>query len=331
VRRREVIGLLGGAGSWLVGSSVSWGQLPDRTRRIGVLADLTAEDPRARVRLGLFLEGLREAGWVAGSNLAVEYRWGAADTERSRDLARGLVALRPEVILASGSPAVAAVREASSDVPLVFVSVADPVAAGFVESLARPGGRATGFALFEDRIGGKWLQLLKEVAPGVTRAAVLRDPAIAAGHGQFAAIREVAQSLGTALLPVAVTDAGAMERDLAAFAGEPHGGIVVTASPAAGVHRDLIVALAARHRLPAIYAYKHFASAGGLLSYGPDLADPFRRAAGYVDRILKGEQPETLPVQAPTNYEFVINLRTAKALGLDISPTLLARADEVIE
>jgi putative ABC transport system substrate-binding protein len=331
MRRREVISLLGGAGSWLAGSSVSWGQVADPMRRIGVLADLVAEDPRAKVRLGLFVAGLREAGWVAGRNLGIEYRWGAADTERSRDLARELVALRPEVILASGSPAVSALREASRDVPLVFVSVADPVAAGFVESLARPGGRATGFALFEDHIGGKWLQLLKEVAPDVTRAAVLHDPAIAAGVGQFAAIRDVAQSLEITLLPIAVSDAGAIEADLAAFAGKPNGGILVTASPSAGVHRDLIITLAARHRLPAVYAYKHFVSAGGLLSYGPDLADPFRQAAVYVDRILKGEQPGVLPVQAPTNYEFAINLKTAIALGLIIPPTLLARADEVIE
>ena len=270
-------------------------------------------------------------GWTDGRNVRIDIRWGAGDADRIRKYAAELVALAPDVILATGSAAVGPLLQATRTVPIVFVHVADPVGAGFVESLARPGGNATGFTTFEYGMSGKWLELLKEIAPGVTRAAVLRDPAIAAGIGQFGAIQSVAPSLGVEVSPVDVRDAGEIERAVAAFARAPNGGLIVTASALAIVHRDLIITLAARHKLPAVYFARYFVTGGGLISYGPDLVDQYRRAAGYVDRILKGEKPADLPVQAPTKYELVINLKTAKALGLDVPPTLLARADEVIE
>ena len=300
-------------------------------RRIGVLMGLSADDPEGQARLAAFLQGLQQLGWTDGRNVRIDFRWGAGDADRFRRYAAELVALAPDVILASGSPAVGPLLQATRTVPIVFAPVADPVGAGFVDSLARPGGNATGFMLFEYGIGAKWLELLKEIAPGVTRVAVLRDPAIASGIGQFGAIQAVAPSLGVEVSPVNVRDAGEIERAVAAFARGPNSGLIVTGSALAVVHRDLIITLAARHKLPAVYFERYFVAGGGLLSYGPDFVDQYRRAAGYVDRILKGEKPADLPVQAPTKYELVINLKTAKALGLDVPPTLLARADEVIE
>jgi putative ABC transport system substrate-binding protein len=261
----------------------------------------------------------------------IDYRWGAGDADRIRKFAAELIALAPDVILSTGSPSVAALQQATRTVPIVFATVVDPLSSGFVDTLARPGGNITGFTLFEYSISGKWLQLLKEIAPRTTRAAVIRDPALTAGGGQLGVIQAVALSVGTEVTPVNVRDAGEIERAITAFARSPNGGLVVTGSTLAGVHRDLIITLAARHQLPAVYAQRYFVTGGGLISYGPDSIDPYRRAAGYVDRILKGEKPADLPVQAPTKYELVINLKTAKALGLDVPPTLLARADEVIE
>jgi putative ABC transport system substrate-binding protein len=274
---------------------------------------------------------MQELGWTVGHNLRIDYRGGAGDADRIRGYAAELVALAPDVILAATSPAVAAFQQATRTVPIVFVSVADPVGAGFVESLARPGGNTTGFTVFEFGITSEWLELLKEIAPRVTRVAVIRDPAIAAGSGQLGALQDAAPSLGLELSPIGVRDAGEIERAVTAFARESNGGLIVTGSALAAVHRELIITLAARHQLPAIYAFRYFVTGGGLISDGPDLIGQFRRAAGYVDRILKGEKPADLPVQAPTKFELAINLKTAKALGLDVPPTLLARADEVIK
>jgi putative ABC transport system substrate-binding protein len=270
-------------------------------------------------------------GWTDGRNLRIDIRWGAGDAERTRRYAAELVALAPDVILGSTSPAVAGLQQATSTVAIVFVQLADPVGAGFVDSLARPGGNATGFTLFEYGISGKWLELLKDIAPRVTRAAVLRDPAIAAGSGQLGAIQSVAPSFGVELSPIGVRAAGEIERAVTTFARGSNGGLLVVGSPLAIVHRELIITLAARHKLPAVYSDRVFVTGGGLISYGPDRADQYRRAAGYVDRILKGEKPADLPVQSPTKYELVINLKTAKALGLEIPSSVLARADEVIE
>jgi ABC-type uncharacterized transport system substrate-binding protein len=270
-------------------------------------------------------------GWTNGRNVRIEYRWTAGDADRIRRYAAELAALVPDVILASGSATVGPLLQATRTVPIVFVNVPDPVGAGFVDSLARPGGNATGFILFEYGLSGKWLELLKQIAPGVTRAAVLRDPALTSGTGQFAAIQSVAPSLGVEVSPVNVSDGGEIERAVTAFARVLNGSLIVTASGLATVHRDLFVTLAARHRLPAVYPSRFYVTAGGLISYGPDIIDQYRRAAGYVDRILKGEKPADLPVQAPTKYELVINLRTAKALGLKIPESFLLRADEVIE
>jgi putative ABC transport system substrate-binding protein len=261
----------------------------------------------------------------------IDYRWGAGNADRIRKFAAELIAVAPDAILSTGSPSVAAFQQATRTVPIVFVTVVDPVSSGFVDTLARPGGNITGFALYEYSISGKWLQLLKEIAPRMTRAAVIRDPALTAGGGQLGVIQAVAPSVGAEVTPVNVRDAGEIERAITAFARLPNGGLVVTASTLAGVHRDLIIALAARYRLPAVYPLRYFVAAGGLISYGPDQIDQYRQAAGYVDRILKGEKPADLPVQTPTKYELFINLKTAKALGLDVPPTLLARADEVIE
>jgi putative ABC transport system substrate-binding protein len=301
-------------------------------RRVGVLESRAADDPEGKARLAVFLQGLQELGWTDGRNVRVDYRWAAADADRYRTYAAELVALAPDVILASASDSVAALLQTTRTVPIVFVNVIDPVGAGLVASLARPGGNATGFTLFEYSLSGKWLELFKEIAPNLTRIAILRDAAIAAGIGQFAAIQAMAPpSFGVELSPIDVRDAGEMERAVAVFARESNGGLIVTSSSGAVVHRELIIMLAARHRLPAVYPVRYFVTSGGMISYGPDTTDQYRRAAGYVDRILKGEKAADLRVQAPTKYELAINLKTAKALGLTVPPSLLARADRVIE
>jgi putative tryptophan/tyrosine transport system substrate-binding protein len=328
MRRREFITLLGGASMWPLAARA---QQPERIRRIGVLMNLAADDPEGQARLTAFVQGLQQLGWTADRNVRIDYRWAADHADLYRRYAAQLVALAPDIILASSSPSVGSLQQATRDVPIVFANVADPVGAGFVDSLARPGGNATGFTVFEYGISGKWLELLKEIAPRVTRAAVLRDPALAAGAGQLGAIQSVAPSFGVELRPVDVRDAGEIERAVTAFARSSNGGLIVTANTGAIVHRELIITLAARYRLPAVYFYRFFVTAGGLISYGPDSTDQFRRAAGYVDRILKGEKPADLPVQAPTKYVLALNLKTAKALGLDVPPSLLVTADEVIE
>jgi putative ABC transport system substrate-binding protein len=330
MKRREFMTLLGGAAAaWPFAARA---QQADRVRRIGALMSLAADDPQGQARLTAFLQGLQELGWTDGRNVRIDYRWAGADADRFRTSAVDLVALAPDVILANGSQSVAALLQTTRTVPIVFAIVIDPVGAGFVASLARPGGNTTGFTLFEYSLSGKWLELFKEIAPNLTRIAILRDPAIAAGIGQFAAIQAMAPpSFGVELSPIDVRDAGEIERDIAAFARGSNGGLIVTASSAATIHRELIIMLAARHRLPAVYPFRNFVTSGGLISYGPDLNDQFRRAAGYIDRILKGEKAADLPVQAPTKYELAINLKTAKALGLTVPPSLLARADEVIE
>ena len=329
MKRREFITLLGGAvAAWPLAVRAQQGQ---RMRRIGVLMGMTADDPESQVRLAAFAQGLQRLGWTVGQNIQIDYRWGAGSAEIMRKNATELIALAPDIILAHSSMAVTPLLQATRTIPIVFTTVADPVGAGYVDSLARPGGNVTGFSNFEYTIGGKWLELLKEIAPRVTRVAVLRESAIAAGPGQFAAIQAVAPAMGVEVLPVDVRNADEIERAITAFAQSSNSGLIVTASPGAALHRNLIISLAARHRLPAIYYGRYNSVTGGLLAYGPDFADQFRRAASYVDRILKGEKPADLPVQAPTKYELVINLKTAKALGLDVPPTLLARADEVIE
>ena len=329
MNRREFIMLLGGAAAaWPLAARAQQG---GRMRRVGVLQNLASDDPAEQARLMAFGQGLQELGWTIGQNVRIENRWSAGDPERIRRNTEEMVALAPDVILASGNAGVAPLLQATRTVPVVFVIVPDPVGAGFVDSLARPGGNATGFIAYEYGLSGKWLEVLKEIAPGVTRAAVIRDPALASGPGQFAAIQSIAPSLGVEVSPVNVRDAGEIERAITAFAHSPNGGLIVTGSALVGLHRHLIIALAARHRLPAVYIERFFVTAGGLISYGSDFLDQYRRAASYVDRILKGEKPADLPVQQPTKYELVINLKTAKALGLDIPPTLLARADEVIE
>ena len=328
MNRRALITMLGGAAAWPLAARA---QQDGRMRRVGVLLHLAADDPEGQARIAAFTQGLQELRWTIGRNVRIDYRWAAGDAERGRKYAAELVALAPDVILAAGGAVVAPLLQATRTVPIVFAQTPDPVGAGFVASLARPGGNATGFMIFEFGMGGKWLELLKEIAPRVTRAAVLRDAALAAGTGQLGAIQSVAPSFGVELSPIDVRDAGEIERAVTAFARSPNDGLLVTGSALATVHRDLIVALAARHRLPAVYTFRLFVAGGGLISYGPDSIDPYRQAAGYVDRILKGEKPADLPVQAPTKYELVINLKTAKELGLEVPPTLLARADEVIE
>jgi putative ABC transport system substrate-binding protein len=329
MRRRQFITLLGGAAAaWPLAARA---QQRERMRRVGVLTPFPADDAEGHAWLTVFTQALQQLGWTVGQNVRIDYRWGPGNPATMRKYATELVALQPEVILAITSAAVAPLLEASRAVPIVFALVADPVAAGYVESLGRPGGNATGFTLFEYSIGGKWLEILKEIAPRVTRAAVLRDASIAPGLGEFGAIQALAPSLGVELRPVDVRDAGEIERGVAAFAQGSDGGMIVSGSPSAVIHRGLIIALAAKHRLPTVYTNRVYADAGGLISYGADFLAQYRRAAGYVDRILKGEKPADLPVQAPTKYELVINLKTAKALGLDVPATLLARADEVIE
>ena len=328
MKRREFISMLGGAAAWPLAARA---QQAERMRRIGILLNLASDDAEGQARLAAFHQGLQQLGWTVGRNVQIDYRWGAGDADRIRKFAAELVALAPDVILSTGSPSVAALQQATRTIPIVFTAVADPVGAGYVDSLARPGGKATGFLVFEYSIAAKWLELLKEIAPRVTRAAVLRESAIAAGPAQFGIIQAIAPALGVELRPVDVRDAGEIERAITAFAQGSNGGLIVTGSTGAAFHRGMIVTLAARHKLPAVYSFRYFATVGGLISYGPDSMDPYRRAAGYVDRILKGENPAYLPVQAPTKYELVINLKTARALGLDIPATVLARADEVIE
>jgi putative ABC transport system substrate-binding protein len=328
LKRRDFITLLGGAAAWPL---VVRAQQPDRVRRIGVLMQTGADEPQSQARLAAFLKGLEDAGWAVGRNLRIDYRWSAGDRARLRRHAAELVALGPDVILAGVGSTATALQQVSRTVPIVFAQAIDPVGAGNVAGLARPSGNATGFTQFEYSLSGKWLELLKEVAPRVVRTAVIRDSEGAAGIGQWAVIQAVASPLAVELSPVDPRDAGEVERAVAAFARDSNGGLIVTVSSLATIHRELIVSLAARHRLPAVYPYRFYVAAGGLISYGPDLVDQYRRAAGYVDRILKGEKPADLPVQAPTKYELVINLKTAKALGLDIPTSVLARADEVIE
>ena len=327
MKRREFITLLGGAAAaW---SLAAHAQQPDRMRRIGVLMNLAADDAEGQARIAAFVQALQRLGWSDGRNLRIDHRWAAGDTDRFHRYAEELLALAPDVILAAATPSVQALQRATRTVPIVFANVADPVGAGFVDSLARPGSNVTGFTPFEYGISGKWLELLKEIAPRVTRVAVLRDLTI--GLGQLGAIQSVAPSLGVELTPIGVDDVGQMERTVAAFARSPNGGLIVTASTSAIIHRELITTLAARNKLPAVYYERYFVAAGGLMSYGPDFLDQYRSAASYVDRILRGEKPADLPVQAPTKYVLMINLNAAKALGLDVPPMLLARADKVIE
>jgi putative tryptophan/tyrosine transport system substrate-binding protein len=329
VKRREVITLLGGAAAaWPL---VVRAQQGARMRRIGVLMNVAADSPDAAARVGAFAQGLAELGWTIGRNVRIEYRWGAGDANLFRRYAAELVALAPDILLASGTLGVAALQRETRTIPIVFNIVTDPVGTGLVDSLARPGGNITGFMLFEYSLSGKWLELLKQIAPGVTRAAVLRDPINPAATAQFGAIQAVASSLGVQVTPVNVHDAPEIERAVTAFARSANGGLIVTGSATATVHRNLIIALAARDKLPAVYTNRFDIIGGGLMSYGPDRVDQYRRAASYVDRILKGEKPADLPVEAPVKYELVVNLKTAKALGLTVPDTLLARADEVIE
>jgi ABC-type uncharacterized transport system substrate-binding protein len=326
--RREFIALLGGAAAaWPLAAAAQQG---DQMRRVGVLMN-TVENPDQQASLAAFQQGLQQRGWTDGRNIRVDTRWAGGQAAELRRHAAELVALAPDVILATGAAGMAPLLEATRTIPIVFVSVVDPVGAGFIDSLARPGGNATGFLQLEYTLSGKWLELLKEIAPAVKRVAVLRDPGITAGIGQFAVIQSVAPALGLEVSAINLRHAEEIERAVTAFARTPNGGLILTASALSVVHRELIIALAARYNLPTVYYRRVFAATGGLISYGYDIVDHFRRAAGYVDRILKGEKPADLPVQAPTKYELVINLKTAKALGLEIPPTLLARADEVIE
>jgi putative tryptophan/tyrosine transport system substrate-binding protein len=317
---------LGSAAAWPV---VAGGQQPDRVRRIGVLLNGTENDPISAINRSAFLRGLEQFGWAEGRNVRIDYRFGADDAESSRKYAAELLALAPDVMLAAGASTLAPLLRATRSVPIVFVSVSDPVGGGFVASMARPGGNATGFSQFEFGFGAKWLELLKEVAPGVKRVAILRDPTLPAGLAQFGAIQSVASSME--LSPVDVRDAAEIERAINAFALSPNGGLIVVSNPTATLQRKLIATLAAQHRLPAVYPFRSYVTDGGLISYGPDLVDQYRLAPGYVDRVLKGEKPSDLPVLQPTKFELIINLKTAKALGLTIPETLLATADEVIQ
>jgi putative tryptophan/tyrosine transport system substrate-binding protein len=329
MKRRDLIRMIAGsAAAWPLAAPA---QQRGPMRRLGVLMNVAEADPESAARIAAFLQGLQQSGWSDGRNVQIDTRWAAGDVEHFRRYSAELVALAPDVILASSSLAVAALRQATHTTPIVFVGIVDPVGAGFVDSLARPGGNATGFTLFEYGLSGKWLELVKEIAPPITRAAVLLDPASPAESGMFTAIQSVAPSVGVELSPFGMRDAGEIERTITAFASGPNGGLIVLGSTLANIHRELIITLAARHRLPAVYSDRLFVTSGGLISYGPNRIDQFRRGAAYVDRILKGEKPSDLPVQAPTKYELVMNLKTAKALGLELPSTLLSRADEVIE
>jgi putative ABC transport system substrate-binding protein len=329
MRRRDFITLLGGAAAaWPLAARA---QQRERMRRIAVLLPAVSDDPEFQARFGAFQQGLAVLGWTIGRNVRIDARWAGANVEDIRRHATELVALAPDVILAQGASTVSPLLQATRTVPIVFPVAGDPVGAGFVDSLARPGGNVTGFMTMEYGLSGKWLELLKQTAPGVTRVAVLREPSNANGLGEFAAIQAVAPSLRMEVFPINLRDAGEIERGIANFAGTSNGGLIIASVPAAALHRDLIITLAARHKLPAVYFARYFIAAGGLMSYGPDFVDQYRQAAGYVDRILRGEKPADLPVQAPTKYELVINLKTATALGLTMPPTLLTLADEVIE
>ena len=329
MRRREFIQAI--AASACVWPRAAHAQQPARMRRIGVLMGLAADDPESQARLAAFAQGLQQAGWTVGQNIRVDYRFGAGNPDTLRKQAAEFVAMNPEVVMAHSSAAVAPLLQESRTIPIVFTLVADPVGAGYVASLARPGGNVTGFTNFEYSIGGKWLELLKEMAPNVTRVAVLRESFVSSGPGQFGAIQAVAQAHNVELRPIDVRDPAAIERDINAFAQEPNGGLIVTGSPAATVHRELINGLALKHRLPIVFNSRFYVVNGSLASYGPDFVDLFRRSASYIDRILKGEKPADLPVQTPVKYELAINLKTAKAMGLTLPPALLTRADEVIE
>jgi putative tryptophan/tyrosine transport system substrate-binding protein len=329
IQRREFITLLGGAAAaWPVAAVA---QQRERVRRIGLLLPNAADDAQAQDRIGAFLQGLQQSGWTIGRNVRVDIRWAGADAAEIRRQVAELVVLAPDVILAHGNLTVAPLLQATRTVPIVFPVVGDPVGAGFVDSLARPGGNATGFMTAEFSMAGKLLELLKQIAPGVMRAAVFRDPTQGSGTSQFAAIQAVSPSLRIEVNPINMRSAGEIERAIEAFARVPNGGLIVPAGAAAALHRDVIITLAARHKLPAVYFERFLVAAGGLISYGPDYVDQYRQAAGYVDRILRGERPADLPVQAPTRYETVLNLKTARALGLDVPAEVLVRADEVIE
>ena len=329
MRRREFITLLGGtAVAWPV---VGRAQQSDKMRRIGALMNLAADDPLAQIEVAGFVGGLQERGWILGGNLQIEYRWGAGSANLYRKYAAELVALAPDAILAIGGTAVGALQRATRTVPIVFAKATDPVSRGLVASLARPGGNTTGFVQYEFSTAGKWLELLKQIVPNVKRAAIIRDVSETSGIGQMAAIQAVAPSFGIDVIPIDARDAEEIGRAITEFARTSNGGLIVTESGKSIVHRKLIIKLAAEHRLPAVYPYRYFVTDGGLISYGPDELDAFRLAAGYVDRILKGEKPSNLPVQTPTKYELVINLKTAKALGLTVPPSLLATANAVIE
>ena len=329
MRRRKFITLLSGvAAAWPLAARA---QQPERMRRIGVLLALAADDPYGQAQVAAFQQALQQLGWNDGRNVRIDIRWDESDADRARRYAQELVALAPDIFLAGGTISLGALQHVTRALPIVFANVADPVGAGFVDSLSRPGGNITGFLAFEYGFSGKWLELLKQIAPQVTRAAVIRDPALSFAIGVFGAIQAVAPALGVEVTPIGVHDIGVIERAVEAFARSANGGLIVTAAAISAVTRDLIITLAARHQLPAVYWDRYMVTAGGLVSYGPDLLDQYRRAAGYVDRILKGEKPADLPVQAPTKYELVVNLKTAKALGLEMPATVLARADEVIE
>ena len=329
MRRRDFIKAI--VGSALTCPHLARAQQNGRIRRIAALMPFTATDAQAQARNAAFLQGLQQLGWTVGRNIQIDYRWSAGNVDDARKYASELVALAPDIIFVPGSSAVAPLLQVTRSIPVVFTMVADPVGSGFVISLSRPGGNATGFMIFEYGIGAKWLEVLKQLITGLKRVAVIRDPYIIAGIGQWGAIQAVAPSFGVELTPINVDDAAVLERAIVAFARASNGAMIVTGSARAVINRDLIIALAARHKLPAIYYERYFVAAGGLISYGPDFIDQFRQAASYVDRILKGEKPADLPVQAPTKYELVINLKTAKALGLTVAPTLLGSADEVIE
>ena len=327
MRRREFIVLVGSAAAWpLVARAEN-----DKMRHVGVLFNLSADDEEAQHYLAAFAQELQRLGWTIERNVQINYRWGAGDAEKYRKYATELAGLSPDVLVASNTSTVRALQRAARTVPIVFASAVDPVGGGLVASLARPGGNITGFSAFEFGLSGKWLELLREMAPGVSRVAVLRDPTTTGGSGQFGALRAAAPASGMDVVPVDIHDPAEIERSLAAFARKPNGGMIVVSGALANVHRNVIVKLAAAKRLPAVYPFRLFAAAGGLMSYGNDRLEPWRGAAGYVDRILKGEKPSDLPVQAPTKFELVINLKTAKALDLNVPPSLLARADQVIE